>query len=235
MRLKLAILPATLVTLTAAAFMGARAQQQDSTPPANAKATVAAAGGLSAKDPATLPFHDTHQGFTVAAEPLLKADEYKARFGKKTPYDTGIVAIEAYFRNDSAKPVQVSLEDIRLTVAAEGQEQQDLEPLSSKEVASDTLHEGGKAPGTRKLPPIPGVGNKHGKDWEELEVRLRSAQVPSDLVGPHATVHGLLYFDIDSRFDLIGVCRLYVPNLKFYASDQALLYFDVPLGATKSQ
>ncbi len=64
-----------------------------------------------------MPFHDSHQGFTVAADPILKADEYKSRFGKKNPYDAGIIAIDAYFRNDTDKPVQIKLEDIRLTMA----------------------------------------------------------------------------------------------------------------------
>ncbi len=186
----------------------------------------------SAKDPATLPFHDSHQGFTVAADPVLKADEYKSRFGKKTPYDAGIIAIDAYFRNDTDKPVQIKLEDIRLTMAVEGEEQQDLPALNSREVASASLHEGGKEPSRHRLP-IPGVGGNHGKEWQQLEATLHAAGIQSDTVGPHSTVHGLLYFDLDARFDLIGNTRLYVPNLKFYASDQALLYFEVPLRQSK--
>lgn len=179
-----------------------------------------------------MPFHDSHQGFTVGADPVLKADEYKSRFGKKNPYDAGIVAIDTYFGNDNDKPVQIALEDIRLTVAVEGEDQQDLPALDSREVASATLHEGGKEPQRHKLP-IPGVGGNHGKDWKELEATLHAAGIQSDTIGPHSTVHGLLYFDIDSRFDLLTSMRLYVPNLRFYGSDKALLYFDVPLKRPK--
>jgi hypothetical protein len=243
MRLAPIAVPTIALTLAASAWLCAQSQQNAAPPASQATATSAsasqpAAPAASAFDATTLPFHDTHQSFTVAADPILKADEYKSRFGKKNPYDTGIIAIDAYFRNDSARPVQIVLDDIRLTVAAQGEEQQDLPPLSSREVASDTLHEGeanGAPPSRRRLPPIPGTAANHGKEWQELESRLRIAQIPSDIVAPHSTVHGLLYFDIDSRFDLISVCRLYVPNLKIYGSDQALLYFEVPLSATKSK
>lgn len=244
MRIAPIAVPTIALTLAASSWLCAQSQQTSAPPASQATASTSAAASASgptstgSPDATTLPFHDTHQSFTVAADPILKADEYKSRFGKKNPYDTGIIAIDAYFRNDSARPVQVVLEDIRLTVAAEGQEQQDLPPLSSNEVASDILHEAqanGAPPSRRKFPQLPGTAANHGKEWQELESRLRVAQIPSDIVAPHATVHGLLYFDIDSRYDLIGVCRLYVPNLKVYGSDQALLYFEVPLGAAKSK
>ena len=102
---------------------------------------------------------------------------------------------------------KIKLEDIRLTMAVEGEEQQDLPALSSREVASATLHRGGKEPSRHRLP-IPGVGGNHGKEWQQLEANLHAAGIQSDTVGPHSTVHGLLYFDLDARFDLIGSTRL---------------------------
>jgi hypothetical protein len=44
-------------------------------------------------DPATLPARDVHQGLLIAVNPYTSAEQYKARFGKRTPYDGGILAI----------------------------------------------------------------------------------------------------------------------------------------------
>jgi hypothetical protein len=213
---------AALLLAGAAGTQLLAARQQSSSPPP------------PVKDPAALAAHDEHQGFLVAADPWLSGEDYKTRFGKKNPYDSGILAIDAYFRNDSDRPVQIKLDDIRLTLEAQDQPQQDVPPLSSREVATDVLSGGGRRPpGPRKIP-IPLAGN-HSKDWQELEAKLHAAMIPSDIVGPHATVHGLLYFDLDGQFDIVAVARLYVPNLRFIGSTEALIYFDVPLGGAKKK
>jgi hypothetical protein len=157
-----------------------------------------------AKDPGKLAAHDDHQGLLVAVDPLLKPEDYKARFGKKTPYVAGIVAIDAYFRNDTGTPIQVDLGSGK-------------DPTKSR----------------RKLP-IPGMGGGEGKEFDELQGKLRSAALASDILPPHATVHGLLYFDLDGHFEWINSSRFYVPDLKEMGSGKALLFFDVPLATTGS-
>ncbi len=50
-------------------------------------------------DPLTLPTRDTHQNLTVAADAYVSADRYsKTLFGKTSPYEAGIVAINVYLQ-----------------------------------------------------------------------------------------------------------------------------------------
>src|SRR5579872_281105 len=49
-------------------------------------------------DPASLPARDSHQGLLIAADPYMSADRYKEKFGKHSPYDGGIIAIELFLR-----------------------------------------------------------------------------------------------------------------------------------------
>src|ERR1700752_3878356 len=80
-----------LISLADSHFVRVAAADQDPAPHAKDK------------DPETLAAHDTHQRFLVAADPWLNEEDYKSRFGKKNPYTSGFVAIDAYFRNDSDK------------------------------------------------------------------------------------------------------------------------------------
>src|ERR1035437_1149644 len=56
-------------------------------------------------DPLTLRTRDAHQDLLIVADPYVSADRYKDKgtFGKKSPYEAGIVAINVYFRNDNDK------------------------------------------------------------------------------------------------------------------------------------
>src|ERR1700688_1794204 len=60
-------------------------------------------------DPASLPAHDSHQSVVVGADPYVTAARYKDKFGKHTPYDAGILALEIFVRNDNDKPIRVNL------------------------------------------------------------------------------------------------------------------------------
>jgi hypothetical protein len=43
-------------------------------------------------------------------------------------------------------------------------------------------------------------------------------------------VKGLLYFDLQSQFDLLEAAHLYVPELVLMRGNRALTYFDIDLG-----
>jgi hypothetical protein len=80
--------------------------------------------------------------------------------------------------------------------------------------------------------PFPGQGVKkpHDKKWEEFVSILRAASLQSEVVAPKSTVHGLLYFDVDGRPELLRYSRLYIPELKFIGSDKNIFYFEIDLG-----
>ncbi len=182
-------------------------------------------------DPSTLPARDAHEGLLIAADPYTDAARYRTRFGKKTPYDAGILALEVFFRNDTDKPIRMDLDTIRLLLSPPGYEKQRLGALAAEDVADRILNKGMRDPTVRRPLPIPGRGSKsgRGKDWEGLVAMLRASAITTDLLPPRSTVHGFLFFDLDRRFDWTPYARLYVPDLRFMTDKKALLFFEVDL------
>jgi hypothetical protein len=86
-------------------------------------------------------------------------------------------------------------------------------------------------------PRLPSVVPKggHDKQWTALDGSLRAAALSSDIIPPHGTVHGCVYFDMAHHFNLLSASQLYVPDLTFMVDNQVLLFFDVDLApATKN-
>ncbi len=189
-----------------------------------------AATALNASiDPATLPARDIHQGLLVAVNPYTSAEQYKARFGKRTPYDGGILAIEVFFRNDNDLPIRVNLKTMQLLAGAPGEARQHLDALSPEEVADRVLT---KPKEPRRSLPIPHLGPppKHDKNWEEFAANVRAAALATDLIPPHATAHGFVYFDIDRHYDWLTNARFDVPDLAFMNNPKPIFFFDIDLG-----
>jgi hypothetical protein len=175
---------------------------------------------------------ESHEGLTITANPWTDAAKYKDKFPKKSPYLAGIVAMEVSFRNDSDESVKVNLSRIRLTVHLDAENTQELPSLSAEELVQAVLKPGGKDPtATRKKLPLPVPIPKNGKDKnaDELQRQAQEASVPTGIVAPHSTVKGLLYFDLQSQFDLLETAHLYVPELVLMRGNRALTYFDIDL------
>jgi hypothetical protein len=185
-------------------------------------------------DPASLPSRDAHDNLVIAADPYLEEVRYKDRFGKKNPFEAGVVAIEVFFRNEGDKPIRIGLEGIRLTLRPSGENRQRLEPLGSEEVADLVFNKGGQNPTISRAPyPRRGPKPARGKDWQQLETALRSVALGGDLVPPHGAIHGFLYFDLGHRYEWIPSGTLYFPDVKTFPEQKALLYFEVSLAAVR--
>jgi hypothetical protein len=184
----------------------------------------------------TLRARDAHQDLLVVADPLVSGSRYKDKgtFGKKSPYEAGIVAIDVYFRNDNDKPIRLNLDTIQLVIAIPGQQRQRLEPLSPEDVADRTLLSKASNPTIRRRPlSFPGTTSNSGKskDWNEMTTTLRSVALGTDVLPPHATTHGYLFFDMNHDFDAIQNSQLYIPDLAFMTDNKALFFFEIDLGA----
>ncbi len=83
-------------------------------------------------DPASLPARDAHQGLLVAVNPYVSAEQYKAKFGKHSPYEGGVLAIDVYFRNDNDSPIRVNLQTVRLRIGQPGGSRRRLDPISPR-------------------------------------------------------------------------------------------------------
>jgi hypothetical protein len=160
----------------------------------------------------------SHEGMTISAQPWTDPALYKEKFPKKSPFSAGLLAVKVAFRNDSDESVKLNLDRIRLTVRIDEDNRQQLEPLTPDQVAFETLSPGRKDPTkSRKKFPFPtgAPRNSPDKNWAEVQKQAENAAVPSSVVAPHSTVQGLLYFDLQGQFDLLGTARLYVPDLRY--------------------
>jgi hypothetical protein len=197
---------------------------------------LATFGQTAQTDPMTLRARDAHQDLLVAADPLVSGSRYKDKgtFGKKSPYEAGIVAIDVYFRNDNDKPIRLNLDTIQLVIAIPGQQRQRLEPLAPEDVADRTLLSKATNPTVRRRPlSFPGTTSNSGKskEWNEMTTTLRSVALGTDVLPPHATTHGYLFFDMNHDFDAIQNSQLYIPDLTFMTDNKALFFFEIDLGA----
>jgi hypothetical protein len=193
---------------------------------------AAVAPARAQTNPASLPAHDSHQALLVAADPYVTAAQYKDKFGKHTPYDAGILALEIYVRNDNDKPIRINLNTVSLLIAEPGQSRQKLSAITPEEVADRVLLKNSREPKPQRLPlPLPGrlPNNGKGKDWDEFDALLSSAALSSDVLPPNATVHGFFYFDIDHHYDWLSSARFELPDLAFMLDNKALFFFEVDL------
>ncbi len=172
---------------------------------------------------------DTHQNFTVAANAYTDAARAKDKFSKADPYKAGLLAVDTYFKNDTNDPVHVDLSTIRLNVdSPDGNFH--LPALTLHQAAAKIAHPGGPpSPKVFRLPSIAPTG-EDGKT-RDMEEKLSPLTLQSDVVPPHGTIQGFLFFDVDHHFDMVAYASLYVPDLKSVASNDGLIYFEVPLGS----
>lgn len=176
---------------------------------------------------------DTHQGFTISADPYIDPDRAKKEFGKADPYKAGILALQVFFKNDLNAPVHVDLSTIRLDVKNPNGEHANIRALTVAQAAARIAHPKGiSSPKPRHFPvPLPG-GNLPGKDskTQDIEDKLTPFSLQSDVVPPNGTLHGMIFFDISGQFDMVAHSSLYVPDVKSVASQSSMIYFEVPLG-----
>ena len=213
------LIPPGLALLAAFLLYSAASHAQEPTKAARTGST----------DPTSLPARDSHQGLLIAADPYTSADRYKDKFGKHSPYEAGIIAIDVFFRNDNDLPIRINLKTMQLQVSVPGGSRQRLDPLSPEDVADRVLT---KAKDPTPRFPVPRIGAprpKHDKNWEEFAGAVREAAVASDLLAPHATTHGFLYFDIDRHYEWIPNARLEIPDLAFMNDSKPLFFFEIEL------
>jgi hypothetical protein len=187
--------------------------------------------------PAQTASPSSHSGLTITATPWLRADQYKEKFGRKSPLAAGVVAIEVTFRNDSADSIKLNLETIRMNLQLSDDDRQELRPLTPGQVADAVTKPGAKDPTRRRLPipvPLGGVGSGQDKKWEEVKTAAQNAAVPASVIAPHSTVKGLMYFDMQGQFDLLDSAKLYVPDVHALETNQDLLYFEIALSSSSA-
>jgi hypothetical protein len=140
--------------------------------------------------------------------------------------------MQVVFRNDSNESMKVSLDRIRLSFQLDQDNRQELKALTAGQVADEVLKPGGKDPAkSRARIPLPvSIPHNNDKHWTELEQQAETAGVPANVIAPHSSVQGLLYFDLQGQFDLLDGARLYVPDIVVMEINRSLTYFEIDLG-----
>jgi hypothetical protein len=198
---------------------------------------MAATLGSAQQAPLKTASLESHEGLTISAQPWTDSALYKEKFPKKSPYAAGVLAVQVSFRNDSDQSLRVNLERIRLTVLVDSDNRQEVQALTADQLADEVLKPAAKDPTAKRKLPIPvGGGSSGGRDkhWTELQRQAQDAGVPSSVVAAHSTVQGLLYFDLQSQFDLLQTAHLYIPDVTEMKQNRALTYFDIDLGQRTS-
>jgi len=175
---------------------------------------------------------ESHEGLTISVLPWTEGAQYKEKFPKKSPLAGGVLAVQVTFRNDTDESIKINLERVRLLVTLSDEDRQQIEPLSPSNLADSVLHPSAADPtSTRRKFPIPrgGSGGGHDKNWTALEKAAREAGLQSNIIPPHATLQGLLYFDLQGQFDLLSTAHLYVPQVQTLEKNRSLTYFDIDL------
>lgn len=193
-------------------------------------AGAAALAPAAQQDPFGVQTRDAHQSLLIAADPYLSAERYKAPFGKKSPFDNGILVIDIHFRNDNDSPIKLNLDTVRLVVSRPREDRQRLAPLSPEDAADRLILDARSSPRAPRRPfPFPGSGSTSGKGkaWDEMDTTLRSLALAVDIVPPHGTIHGFLYFDMNHEYDAIRYSHLYIPDLIFMTDKRPLLFFEI--------
>lgn len=184
-------------------------------------------------DPLKMPARESHEGLTIAADPYTDALRVKEKFGKKHPYDAGLLPVEVFFKNETNKAIRVHLEDIRLVISPPGSARQRIEPLAYETVIEKTLHKkkGGPEVKRPRLPiPLPrSAGDDRSKEWKKLEAAWAPYLLTGDVLPPQSVMRGFLFFDMGRQMKWAAHSRLLVPKLKFLEGNQELFFFEVDL------
>jgi hypothetical protein len=185
-------------------------------------------------DPSTLPAHDRHEGLLIAADPYSDSARAKKRFGKDNPVDAGLLPVELFLENETAQPMRIRLETIRLDIALPGEARQKIEAISADEAAVRIVFPAGtpdpEAKPARLPTPIPLP--HHDKNADKVADRLRSLALDADVIPPLATLHGFVFFDVSHDFALVAHASVYVPDVTVIPGNHALTYFEIDLGAS---
>jgi hypothetical protein len=173
---------------------------------------------------------DQHEGMSVSADPYSDAERSKEKFGKADPLPAGILPVEVVLRNETDQPIRIDMSTIQLVVRPHDGARQDIDRLTTVEVAAAIAHPEGPAP--PKAPRFPVGIPRSGTDKkvEKLADFLRPLSLDADVVPPMGAIHGFLFFNLSHNMSLAGTASLYLPDATVIPSKKALMFFEVSLG-----
>jgi len=200
----------------------------------NAKAATTPANPAPVAAASTSPGlpHDEHGGMSISVNPVTDSSRAKDVFGKANPLPAGILPVEVILQNKTPHAIRINLTTVQLEVHIHD-ERQDVDWLTPGEVANAIVHPDGPPPPKQRRVPVIGLGIPgNDKKVEKLALILKPLTFDSDVIPPLATIHGYLFFNLSHELNQVPSSSLYLPDAVFLPSNDPLIFFEVPLGAT---
>jgi len=160
------------------------------------------------------PNHQTQEKITVAAAPIITAEQTSTAFGKVNPYAHGILPILLVIENGTGKTLRVDLH-----AQLEDLDRHHVEAMPPGDVV---LYQGVKKP--PPIPytsPIPRKKPKGPLNTWEIEGRAFSAK----LIPPGETASGFIYFESNFQPGF----RLVLDGIKDAATGADYFFFEIPM------
>jgi hypothetical protein len=168
------------------------------------------------------PNHQSENGVTVAALPYETKDQAAPAFGKVNPYEYGVLPILVVIRNQGKTAIRA--DRIRVQYIWPDRSKIDATPARDvKYLGEKGLNGNVPIPRPLGLPPSKKVKQPLG-EWQ-IEGRAFAAE----MIPPGETASGFFYFQTGHRTG----STLFVSGLKDAASNQELIYFELPLAAVR--
>ena len=206
---------AAALLVCASAFAQSNPPPGKNNPPANQPA-------------ASLP-EDKHEGLTVSVNSYTESERAKEKFGKANPLAVGILPVEVFLHNETMQAIRIDVSTIQLSVRFPSGKHQDVDWISTREVASIVAHPNGPpGPQSRRFPV--GIGSTTDKKTDKMLEILGTFALDADIVPPMATIHGFVFFALNGDLSLAANASLYVPDVTSIPSNKPLMFFEVPLG-----
>ncbi len=166
------------------------------------------------------PHQQTSERVTIAAEEFESDEQARPAFGKKNPYQLGILPVLVIVQNKTGKALRMD----RIKAVYVMPDNTRIESTPAAELR--TLH-GARQPKVINSP-LPGIGaigsrSKQPLSQWEIEGRAFAARV----LPPGEVASGFFYFQSGRK----PGATLYVSGLEDAASGHELLYFEIPLSA----
>jgi hypothetical protein len=166
---------------------------------------------------ASYPSHQTSENVTIGVKAYFDDADVRPVFGKKNPYNYGVMPVLVVIQNDSGKTIR--LQPLQAVWVTPSRDRIDATP--AKDVRYVTAPRRPNSlpgpPGT--LPKV--IGHKNPLDSGEIEVRAFAAQ----MLPPGQSASGFFYFQTGYQKG----ASLYLSGLKEAESGRELLYFEIPM------
>jgi hypothetical protein len=164
----------------------------------------------------TLQTKQTIADVTIGAVPFEGAAEAATAFGKKNPYEHGVLPVLVMIRNGSKDAIRLQ----SMKVEYRDKDRQSIDPIPPAEVQ---FVEPPRRPTFGGPTTIPGLGRKKKNPLAGPEIEIRA--FAAKMLPPGESAHGFFYFRTGHR----SGATLYISGLQEAGTGKDLFFFEIPL------